>query len=77
MANVIGKYKAGRYAELTDIIRHRRCKSITLHCDKASEINLDGELLYARDVTFEVVPQAVRFFYPKGLIYHAKKPANV
>lgn len=77
VANVIGKYKAGKHAELGDIIRHRRCKSITIHCDKPAEINLDGELLYARDVTFEVVPQAVRFFYPKGLTYHAAVSASV
>lgn len=73
VANVIGKYKAGKHAELSDIIRHCRCRSITIHCDKPSEINMDGELLYARDVTFDLLPKAIRFFYPKGLTYHAKK----
>ena len=73
VANVIGKYKAGKHAELSDIIRHCRCRSITIHCDKPSEINMDGELLYARDVTFDLLPKAIRFFYPKGLTYRAKK----
>ena len=69
VANVIGKYKAGHYDQLPDLIRHFRCKRVTVRCDRESEINLDGELL--------VVPQAIRFFYPKGLTYHAKEAASV
>ena len=68
-AGVIGKYKAGRYKELPDIVTSYRCKKVTIHCDKESEVNLDGELLMAKDATFEVVPKAIRFFYPKGLTY--------
>ncbi len=75
VANVIGKYKSGRYAEMKDIIRHFRCKKVAVHCDRTSEINVDGELLLAKDATFEVIPRAIRFFYPKGLTYHAKIPA--
>ena len=28
-----------------------------------------GELLLRREAAFEVVPNAIRFFYPKGLTY--------
>ena len=73
VANVIGKYKAGKYKELPDIIQHFRCKKISVRCDSKSEINLDGELLMGKDIEFEIVPQAIRFFYPKGLTYQAKK----
>lgn len=76
VANVVGKYRAGRYAELTEYVRHFRAKKITVHCDTPGEINLDGELLLAQDATFEVLPRAVRFFYPRGLTYHAKTPAG-
>ncbi len=31
----------------------------------------------SREAKFEVVPQAIRFFYPKGLTYHAKEAASV
>ena len=75
VANVIGKYKAGKYAELPDLIRHFRCKRVRILCDCESEINLDGELLMAREANFEVVPQAIRIFYPRGLTYHAAQPA--
>ncbi len=68
-AKVIGKYKAGQYRELPNLITPYRCKKVTVHCDEKSEINLDGELLMAKDATFEIVPKALRFFYPKGLTY--------
>lgn len=77
VANVIGKYKNGKFAELPDIIRHYRCKRVTIHCDTPSEINLDGELLMEKDVTFEIVPHALRFFYPRGLTYHVRRTAIV
>mgnify|MGYP003441740990 CR=1 FL=1 len=64
-----GKYKAGLYKELPDLITPYRCKEVTIHCDEKSEINLDGELLIAKDATFEIAPKAIRFFYPKGLTY--------
>lgn len=73
VANVIGKYKAGKYQELPDIIQHFRCKKVSIRCDCESEINLDGELLMGKDIDFEIVPQSIRFFYPKGLSYRAKK----
>ena len=69
VANVIGKYKKGLYTELPDLIRHFRCKRIVVRCDEKSEINLDGELLLRKEAAFEVVPNAIRFFYPKGLTY--------
>ena len=32
----------------------------------------NGEAVYTTDAKIEVVPQAIRFFYPKGLTYHTK-----
>lgn len=72
---IIGKYKTGQYARYPDVIRHFRARRIAIRCDKPGEINLDGELLMAKETTFEVVPRALRFIYPKGLTYRAKVPA--
>lgn len=69
-AKVIGKFKAGKYAELPDIIRYFRAKKVSVLCDKDNEVNLDGELLMARKADFEVIPKGIRFIYPKGLTYH-------
>ena len=62
---VVGKYKAGKYRELTDLIRHFRTNRLTIHCDAPTPINLDGELRWARDIEISVAPEKLRFFHPK------------
>ena len=74
VASVVGTYKSGGYKQLPQYIRHFRTKSITIHCDKETPINLDGELRMAKDVTMSVAPEKVRFFYPKGLVWQKNEP---
>ena len=69
VAQVIGKYKAGRYPEISDVVRHFRTKQVVIRCDGPTSINLDGELRVADTVTFRIAEEKVRFFYPKGLKY--------
>lgn len=69
VAKVIGDYKKGLYTNYPQYIRHLRCRSIRICCEKAEEINLDGELLYGTDVTFSIPEEKIRFFYPKGLSF--------
>ncbi len=66
---VIGKYKDGRYRELPHLVRYFRTKEITIHCDKQTPINLDGELRTGKDVHMRLADQKVNFFYPKGLTW--------
>ena len=66
---VIGKYKNGRYAQLPDLVRHFRTDHITIHCDKPTPINLDGELRTAQVVDMSVAREKIRFFYPKELTW--------
>ena len=73
---VIGKYKNGRYKELLHLVRHLKTKSIRIICDKPTQINLDGELRTAREVTMSVAEEKIRFFYPKGLNFAAKEPVH-
>ena len=72
---VIGKYKNGRYAELPQLVRHFRTKEVTIHCDKPTPVNVDGEVLTAETVRLRIADKKIRFFYPKGLSYTAKTPA--
>ena len=74
---VIGKYKNGKYKQLDKLIRHLQTKEITIVCDKITPVNLDGELLTAKDIHFSLAKEKVRFFYPKGLTYEAKIPATL
>lgn len=71
-ASVIGYYQKGQYADYPDIIRHIQCKSLRVQCEKENTVNLDGEAIRTTDAQIELVPKAIRFFYPKGLTYHFK-----
>lgn len=77
VARLISIYKAGRYREIPKWIRHYRTTELTVHCEKSSVINMDGEARFGRDVTFRVEPQALRFFYPQGLTYSAAVKTEV
>jgi len=72
VAQVIGSYKKGLYKKHPDIIRHYRCRDIRVVCDEISPVNVDGELLLARDIDFTVAPEKIRFFYPTGLLWHSQ-----
>lgn len=70
---VIGKYQSGRFSELPELITHRRTKSVTIHCQKPSAVNFDGELLMDSDITFRLAEEKIRFFYPAGLTWKCKQ----
>lgn len=62
---VIGKYMKGKYSELPKLVRRFKTREITIHCDKETPINLDGELRMGKDITMKLSDKKVRFFYPK------------
>ena len=70
---VIGKYKDGRYAELPHLVRYLRVKELKVRCDKATPINLDGEVRMAQVADFKVADMKLRFFYPRGLTWQKKE----
>jgi diacylglycerol kinase family enzyme len=74
---VIGKYKDGRYKELPELVRHLRTRELKIRCDKATPVNLDGEVRMAQVVDFCVADEKLRFFYPKGLVWQVKEQASV
>lgn len=71
VAAVIGKFKDGRYKELSNLVRHFRTDRIRILCDKLTPVNLDGELRMAQDVTMSITEEKLRFFYPRGLTWAA------
>ena len=73
---VIGKYKNGRYKELSNLVRYFKTDSVKITCDKPSPIQLDGELHTAQVVQMQVADKKLRFFYPKELSFAAKEPVH-
>lgn len=72
VARIIGNYKTGHYRDYPELISHYRVPELTIHCDKDSKINIDGELLVAKDVTFRISRHKMRFFYPRGLSWDVR-----
>ena len=74
---LIGKYKDGRYKEISHVARYVQADSIRVHCDKPVPVNLDGEMRMAQDVTLRIAEENIRFFYPKGLSWEYTPTAVV
>ena len=74
---LIGKYKNGRYKEISDVARYIRTDRVKVTCDKPTPINMDGELRTAQVVELSLAEKKIRFFYPKGLSWAVKEPATV
>ena len=74
---IIGKYKDGRYRELSHVARYIKTDRIRITCDKPSPINMDGELRTAKVIEMSVAKEKIRFFYPRGLSFAAKEPAEM
>ena len=72
VASVIGDYQKARYAEHPDLIRRYPCRSLRIECAERSVVNVDGEAIRTTDAQIELIPQAIRFFYPRGLTYRCE-----
>ena len=64
---LIGKYKNGRYKEISHVARYFRTNCVKVRCARPSAVNMDGEVLFAQDVEMKLAEEKVRFFYPRGL----------
>ena len=72
VAGVIGKYQKGHYADYPQLIRRVRCHTVRIECAQENVVNVDGEAIRTTDAQIELIPQAIRFFYPRGLTYRCE-----
>ena len=77
VAGVIGKYKNGLYAQLPELVRSFKTKTLKIICDRPTPMQLDGEILTAKEFLISVAEKKIRFFYPKELSWQAKVAAEV
>lgn len=71
-AALLGKYRSGRFRELSDYITYYRTDKVIVRTPQESIINLDGEVYRASRVHFTVLPASLRFFYPKSVFFREK-----
>lgn len=66
-ARLIGKYAAGRADEFPKYVTHLKGTKIEIGFDDEEVINVDGEGIFAKRVTMELVPGAARLIVPRGM----------
>lgn len=60
------KYKRGQHMDLP-VCRSARGRRMRVQASRPTVVTVDGECFHAEDVTFAVIPQAVRFVLPRNL----------
>lgn len=76
LARLIGKYAAGKYREIPDLIKKVRAKHICIELDREDSVNVDGELIKTKNIVLEVPDEKLNFFFPKGVSYALLKEEN-
>ena len=67
VAQVVGAYKAGKYADFPHLIRHFRTDRVKILCDKPTGINLDGEKREAEVIDMRIA-DAVKYRYGRAIL---------
>lgn len=68
---LISKYKEGKHLDdpkFQKYIVYRRAKRVEVHSKKESSICIDGEVLSSTDYTIEIIPNAIKFAHPTGVL---------
>ncbi len=60
---LIDKYKKGQHLSWDRTI-YKRGKKITIRAKKDSAVNIDGEVRFGKEVTFEIVEKGINFVVP-------------
>ena len=74
VAQIVGRYAKGRFKEFPDLFTYVRGNGMDIECDREFVVNIDGEAIYAKKISFKLVPKAVNFVFPVELpINNAKE----
>ena len=74
---LVGAYAKGKYAEMPTVITHVRGKRITIESETELAVNVDGELIFGKTVTMQLVPGGVNFIVPKDMAFFAAETEPV
>ena len=74
-AVLIGRYSKGQAHTLTKFVTHLRTDNVHITFDEESAVQIDGEAMYAKDVSIRIVPKALKLIVPAGLHFFEKDEA--
>jgi diacylglycerol kinase family enzyme len=64
----IGARNKGHF-EKYDFFTYRKCRKMHVESDAPLCVAMDGEALYAREVSLEIIPKGIKFFAPEGMAF--------
>ena len=67
VAQIIGKYSKGRFRELGDLVRHVRGGYLSIESDEELVVNIDGEIVRTKKMSFKAIPKGVNFIFPASM----------
>lgn len=77
LARLIGKYAAGQADQFPEYITHLRTDHVRISFEEENVVNIDGEAVYAKEVTMRLRPGAARLVVPKGMRFFEESGALV
>ena len=67
LARYIGPYASGKADRYPKYFKHLRGTEISIAFEEENVVNIDGEVMYAKDVKMKLVPGALRLIVPAGM----------
>ena len=69
LARLIGQYASGKADNYPEYITHLRGTELDIAFNEENVINVDGEAVYAKEVSMRLVPNALQLIVPKGMCF--------
>ena len=63
LVGLLNKYKRGEHLDW-DITEFKRGKKLVIHSDKPAAVNVDGEIKYVTDTSFEIIEKGITYVVP-------------
>ncbi len=70
-ARLVGQYAKGRYADYPQYITHIRGTAMDIECEKELVVQVDGELIRGKKISFRLIPAGVNFIFPANMQFFA------
>ena len=69
VAKIVGRYAKGQFKEFPDLFTHIQGNGMEVECDREFVVNIDGESIYTKKISFRLVPKGIKFVFPAKMEY--------
>jgi diacylglycerol kinase family enzyme len=69
VAQIVGKYSKGRFREFPELITYVRGTFMDIECEREFVVNIDGEAVFAKKMSFKLIPKGINFIFPSDMKY--------